>query len=167
MNPQHNARENTQGMRPQGVNTNELVQPNIYYDQMNPRQQYQPLAGGQANNGYVPNHNGSANQQPAGNGKQVPPHNPGPSNTHDVRFMEGNTGPQANEPSTSQGMPMECQNQQWSLNANAITYQLRGVYDGNTCEEPTMAVTTRAMRGSAPMGDELDGQDNYSSDDVV
>ena len=45
-----------QGMRPQGVNTNEPVQPNIYYDQMNPAQQYQSPAGGQG-------HNGSANQQ--------------------------------------------------------------------------------------------------------
>ena len=111
MNPQQNGRENTQGMRPQGVNTNEPVQPNIYYDQMNPRQQYQPPAGRQVNNGYAPNHSSSANQQPAGNGKQVPTHNPSPSNTHDVRFMEGNMEPQANEPSTSQVMPMKCQNQ--------------------------------------------------------
>ena len=70
-------------------------------------------------------------QQPAGNGKQVLPHNPGPLNTQDVRFMEGNAGTQANEPSTSQSMPTECQNQQWSPNANAITYQLRELYDGN------------------------------------
>ena len=101
MNSQQNGGGNTQGMRPQGVNTNELVQQNIYYNQMNPRQQYQPPAGGQAENGYAPNHNGSANQQPAGNGKQVPPHNPSPSNTQDVRYMEGNAEPQSNEPSTS------------------------------------------------------------------
>ena len=118
-------------------------------------------------NRYAPNHNGSTNQQPAGSGKQVPPHNPSPSNTQDVRFMEGNAEPQVNEPSTSQAMPMDCQNQQWSPNANAITYQLRGVYDGTTCKEPAMAVTTRAMRDSAPSEDELDGQENYSSDDVV
>ena len=92
MNSQQNNGGNMQGMRSQGVNTNELVQPNIYYDQMNPAQQYQPSAGGQVNNGYAPNHNGSANQQLAGNGKQVPPHNPGPLNTQDVRFMEGNAG---------------------------------------------------------------------------
>ena len=61
MNSQQNNGGNMQGMRPQGVNTNEPVQPNIYYDQTNPAQQYQPPAGGQANNGYVPNHNGSAN----------------------------------------------------------------------------------------------------------
>ena len=89
---------------------------------MNLRQQYQPPAVSQANNGYAPNHNGSANQQPAGNGKQVPPHNPGPSNTRDARYMEGNAKPQANEPSTSQVMPIKCQNQQWSPNANAISY---------------------------------------------
>ena len=29
-----------------------------------------------------------------------------------------------------------------------------------------MAVTTRAMRGNAPIGDELGGHENYSSDDV-
>ena len=153
-------------MRPQGVNINELVQPNIYYDQTNSGQQYEPPAGGQVNNGYAPNHNGSANQQPAGNGKQVLPHNPGPLNTQDVRFMEGNAGPQANESSTSQSMPMECQNQQWSPNANMNTYQLRDVYGGIICEEPAMAVTTRAMRGSAPIEDELDGQENHSSDNV-
>ena len=61
---------------------------------------------------------------------------------------------------------MECQNQQWSPNTNAITYQLRGVYAGTTCEEPALAVNTRAMRGSAPAEDELDGQKNYSFDDV-
>ena len=59
---------------------------------------------------------------------------------------------------------MECQNQQWSPNANMITYQLREVYNGTIGEEPTMAVTTRAMRGSASIEDELDGQENYSSD---
>ena len=90
MNSQQNGGGNMQVMRPQGVNTNEPVQPNIYYDQMSPRQQYQPPAGGHANNGYAPNHNGSANQQLAGNGKQIPPHNLGPSNTHDVRYMESN-----------------------------------------------------------------------------
>ena len=101
-----------QGMRPQGANTNELVQSNIYYDQMNPRQQFQPPAGGQTNNGYARNHDGLVNQQPAGNGRQVPPHNPGPSNTHDVRFMEGNMEPHANETSTSQAMP-------WSVKINS------------------------------------------------
>ena len=63
-------------------------------------------------------------------------------------------------------MPMECQNQQWSPNANAITYQLRELYDGTVGEEPAMAVTTRAMRGRAPVEDELDRPENYSSDDV-
>ena len=140
-----------QGMRPQGVNTNEPVQPNIYYDQMNSAQQYQPPAGGQGNNGYTPNHNGSANQQPVGNGKQVLPQNASPLNTQDVRFMEGNAGNQVNEPSTSQSLPTECQNQQWSPNVNAITYQLKELYDGSFGEEPAMAVTTRAMRGSAPV----------------
>ena len=63
---------------------------------------------------------------------------------------------------------MECQNQQWSpnANANANTYELRGVYEGTTCEKLALAVTTRAMRGSIPAEDELDGQDNYSSEDV-
>ena len=153
-------------MRPQRVNLNEPVQPNIYYDQTNPVQQYQPQVGGQANNGYVPNHSGSSTQQPAGNGKQVLPHNPGPLNTQDVRFMEGNAGPQSNEPSTSQSILTECQNQQWFPNANAITYQLRELYDGTIGEEPAMAVTTRAMRGNAPIGDELGGHENSSSDDV-
>ena len=61
---------------------------------------------------------------------------------------------------------MECQNPQWSPNANAITYQLRGMYEGTTCDEPALVVTTRAMRGNALTEDELDGQENYSSDDV-
>ena len=167
MNSQQNGGRNTQVMRPHVVNINEHVQPNIYYDQMNPRQQYQPQAGGQANNGCAPNHNGSANQHHAWNGKQAPPHNPCPSNTHDIRYMEGNAEPQANEPSSSQSMPMECQNQQLSPNANTITYQLREVYDGTIGEEPMMAVTTRAMRGSAPIEDVLDGHENYLSDDVA
>ena len=142
-----------QGMRPQGVNTNEHVQPNIYYDQTNPGQQYQLPAGGQVNNGYAPNQNGSASQQPAGNGKQFLPHNPRPLNNQDVRFMAGNAGPQVHEPSTSQSVPIECQNQQWSPNAYTITYQLREIYGGAVGEEPAMAITTRAMRGSAPIED--------------
>ena len=122
--------------------------------------------GGLTNNGYTPNQNGPVNHQPAGNGRQVPPHNLGPSNTHDVRFLERNTEPQAGGPSTSQAMPMECQNPQWSPNANAITYQLRGMYERTTCEEPPLVVTTRAMRGNAQAEEELDGEENHSSDDV-
>ena len=109
---------------------------------------------------------GSTNQQPVGNGKQVLPHHPGPLNTQDVRFMEGNAGNQVNEPSTSQSVPTECQNQQWSPNVNAITYQLKELYDGAFGEEPAMAVTTRAMRGTAPIEDAVDEQADYSSDDV-
>ena len=74
--------------------------------------------------------------------------------------------PRANETSTRQAMPMECQTQQWSPNTNAITYRLRGVYEGTTCEEPALAVTTRPTRGSAPTKNELDGQENYSSHNV-
>ena len=128
------------------------------------KSQYKPQLW--AYNGYAPNHNGPLNQQPAGNGRQVPPHNPSPSNTHDVRFMEGNTEPQTIKPSTSEAMPMECQNQHWSPNTSAITYQLRGVYEGTICKEPVLAVTIRAIRNSAPAEDELDGQENHSSDDV-
>ena len=85
MNSQQNNGGNTQRMRPRGVNTNEPVQPNIYYNQTNLGQQYQSPTGGQVNNGYAPNHNVSANQQPSGNGKQVLWHNPGPLNTRDVK----------------------------------------------------------------------------------
>ena len=155
-----------QGMRSQGVNTNEPVQPNIYYDQMNPAQQYQPPAGGQGNNGYAPNHNVSSTQQPAGNGKQVLPLNTNPLNTQDVRFMEGSTGTQGSDPSTSQSVSRESQGQQWSPNTNTITYHLRELYDGAAIEELAMAVTTRAMRGSAPIEDAVDEHANYSSDDV-
>ena len=63
-------------------------------------------------------------------------------------------------------MSTECQNQQWLPNVNAITYQLKELYDGTLGEEPAMAVTTRAMRGSAPIEDKLDEPANYSSDDV-
>ena len=62
-------------------------------------------------------------------------------------------------------MPTEGQNQ-WPPHANAITYELRGVYEGTTHEEHALAVSTKAMRGSAPAEDELEGHENYSSDDV-
>lgn len=71
--------------------------------------------------------------------------------------MEGNIEPHANKPSTSQTMPTEGQNQ-WS--------PLRGVYEGITKEKPALAVTTRAMRGSAPPEDEPERQENYSLNDV-
>ena len=80
--------------------------------------------------------------------------------------MEGSAGNQVNEPSTSQSAPTECQNQQWATNVNAITYQLKELYDGSFGEEPAMAVTTRAMRGNAPAEERVDELENYSSDDV-
>ena len=148
--------------RPHGTNTNEPRPPNLYYDQTSNRQTFQPPAGVQTNNKYAPNHNGPATQQPAGNGRQVHPHNPSPTNTQDVRFIESTMEPQVNEPPTVQAMPAECQNQ-WSPHANAITYELKGVYEGTTHEAPALAVTTRAMRVNTLAVNELEGQNEYSS----
>ena len=117
------------------------------------------------NNGYAPNYNGPAVQQTAGNGRHVPPQNPGPSNTQDVRFMECATEPQVNEPPPVQPMLAEGHNP-WPPQVNSITYELRSL-DGEVVHEaPALAVTTRAMRGNAPIENELDGQGDYSSDDV-
>lgn len=87
-----------------------------------------------------------------------------PSNTQDARFMESITEPQTNEPPPAQATSTEGQNQ-WPPHANAITYELRGVYEGAIHEAHALAVTTRAMRGNVPVENELDGQEEYSSDD--
>ena len=89
--PQQQARENMQGARPHGANTDEPKPPNLYYDQTIARQTFHPPAGVQTNNGYVPIQNRPASQQPAGNGRQVPPRDPRSSNTRDVMFMESTT----------------------------------------------------------------------------
>ena len=121
--------------------------------------------GVRTNNRYDPIHNRPGVEQPARNGRQVPPYDPSPSNIHDVRFMENTTEPQTNEPPTIQAMPTEGPNQ-WPPHANVITYEIREVYEGTTHEALVLAVTTRAMRGNAQVENALEGQEEYSSDDV-
>ena len=79
--------------------------------------------------------------------------------------MEGTTDPQTNEPPSVQAIPTEGQNQ-WPLHVFAITYELRGVYEGTIHEAPASAVTTRAVRRRSPVKDDLERQENYSSYDV-
>ena len=62
-------------------------------------------------------------------------------------------------------MPTEGQTQRFP-HANAITYKLRGVYEETTHEAPALAVTTKVLRGSTLVKHKLEGQENYSSDDV-
>ena len=55
---------------------------------------------------------------------------------------------------------------QWPPHTNAITYELKSLGDVVTQEAPALAVTTRTRKGKAPMELEIEGQDEYSSDEA-
>ena len=54
---------------------------------------------------------------------------------------------------------------QWPPHTNAITYELRSLKGEVIHEAPALAVTTRARKGKALMGLEVEGQEEYSSDE--
>ena len=95
--------------------------------------------------------------QPQDNRRHVPPNDPGPSNFQDVRFMDGTAETHPDEFFVPQWPPEEEQNQ-WPPNANMITYELRRLDDGTTCETPALAITTRAMRGNLQAEKDVEGQ---------
>lgn len=78
--------------------------------------------------------------------------------------MDGITESQANESFPLQVTAREEQNR-WPPHANAINYELRSVDDGATHEAPALAVTTRAMRGNIQVEKDVEGQEEYSSDE--
>ena len=70
--------------------------------------------------------------------------------------MDGTADTHRNESFVLQIPPGEEQNQ-WPPNANVITYELRRLDDGPTCEAPALAVTTRAMRGNLQAEKDMEG----------
>ena len=80
-NPQQQARDNMRGARPQDGLPNELRPPNLYYDHGNVRQTFHPPAGLQTANGYIPIQGRQGDPQNFDNRRQVPPTDPGPSNS--------------------------------------------------------------------------------------
>ena len=79
--------------------------------------------------------------------------------------MDGTAETHLDESFIPQVPPEEEQNQ-WPPNANVITYELRRLDDGTTCEAPALAVTTRAMRGKIQAEKDVEGQEEYSLDDA-
>ena len=146
------------GARPQGGPPYELRPLNLYYDHENARLTFHPPAGLQTANGYIPIQNRPVGPQPHDNRRQAPPNNPDPSNSQDVRFMDGTADTHPDEFFILQVPPREEQNQ-WRPNANVITYELRRLDDGTTCEAPALAVTTRAMRNNLQVEKDVEGQE--------
>ena len=85
------------GARPHGGVPNELRPPNIYYDHGNARQTFHPPVRLQTMNGYISIQGKPMGPQPHDNRRQVPLHESGPSNSQDVRSMDGTTDFPLNE----------------------------------------------------------------------
>ena len=157
-NPQQQAQEIMKGARPQGAVANELRPPHLYYDQRNARQTFHPPARLQTSNGYIPMQNRQVAQLTQDPRRPPPPTDPAPSNSQDVRFMDGSTTPQANEVLPTQVAPTKDQSQ-WPSHANAITYEFKSFHEEVVLENPGLAVTTRAMRGSMPLENDVEEQE--------
>lgn len=144
------------GARPQGGPPNELRPPNLYYDHGNARQTFHPPTGLQTANGYIPIQNRPGGPQQFDNRRPAPPINPGPSNSQDVRFVDGVTEPHQDE-SIAYQMGVGEEQGQWSPHTNVITYELRSLNGEVTHEAPALAVTTRAMRGNVQAEKDVEG----------
>ena len=160
-NPYQQARDNMQGARPQGGPPNDLRPLNLYYNHENARQTFHPPVGLQTTTGYIPVQNRPVGPPPQDNRRQAPPNDPGPSNSQDVKFMDGTVEPQLVEFFVPQAPPEEEQSQ-WPPTANVITYELRSLDEETTHEAPALAVTTRAMRGNVQPDDEVEEQEEHS-----
>lgn len=57
------------------------------------------------------------------------------------------------------------EHKQWPLNANAVIYELRSLNDEATHEAPSLAFTTRAMRGNIQSEKDVEGHEEYFSDE--
>ena len=136
------------GFSPQGGPPNELRPPNLYYDHGNARQTFHPPAGLQTTNGYIYIQGRQGSPQNHVNRRQAPPMDPGPSNSQDVRFMDGVVDANCDD---MLHFPMGIGEEQslWPPHTNAITYELRSLEGEVIHEAPALAVTTRARRGDA------------------
>lgn len=153
------------GARPQSGPPNELRPLNLYDDHGNAKQTLHPPAGLQTASGYIPIQGRPVEPQPHDHRRPPPPNDPSQSNSQDVRFMDGAMDPYHDESLPLQVAFGEEQNQ-WPLNANVITYELRDSEEGAKREAPSLAVITRAIRGNLLKEREMECQEEYSSDET-
>ena len=153
------------GARPQGGPHSELRPPNLYYDHKNARQTFHPRVGLQKANGYIPIQGRLVGPQPHNNKRQGLPNDSGPSNSQDVRFIDVPTDLHPDEYFLLQLAPGEEDNQ-WPPNANVITHEFRGLDERASQEAHALAVTTGAMRGNLQAEGELEGQEEYTSEEA-
>jgi hypothetical protein len=95
---------------------------------------------------------------------QVPPTDPGSSNSQDVKFMDGLTDPHHDESILPQ-VALKEEQSQWPPHTNVMTYELRSVNDGVTHEAPVLAITTRTMRGNIQVEKDVELHEEYPSDE--
>ena len=153
------------GARPQGGPQNEIRPPNLYYDHGNARQTFHPPAGLQTANDYIPIQGRQGGSQNFDNRRQVPLTDPGPSNSQNVRFLNGVVESHHDDVLPLQ-MEMGEEQGQWPPHTNVITYELKSLGDEVTDEASALAVITRARRGKTPLEVGIEGQEEYSSDEV-
>ena len=138
----------------------------MYCDHDNARQSFHPPAELQTANGYIPIQGRQGGPQNFVNRPQTPPTDPGPSNSQDVRFMDGVV-----ESHHDDVFPLEMEigeeQGQWPPHTNAITYELKSLGDEVTHKAPALAVIIRARRGKAPLDVGVEGQEEYSLDDFT
>ena len=162
-NPQQ-ARDNIRGARPQGGPPNELRPPNLYYDHDNARQTFHRPAGLQMANGYIPIQGRQGGPQNFDNRRQAPLTDPGPSNSQDVKYMDGVVESDHDDTLHLQMGIREDQGQ-WPPHTNAITYGLRSLDDEVIHEALALAVTTKAMRGKTPLEVGVEAHEEYILDE--
>ena len=118
----------------------------------------------QTTNGYISIQGRQRGPQNFNNRRQAPLTDPGPSNSQDVRFMDGVVDANCDDIFP---LPMDIGEEQgrWPPHTNVITYELRSL-DGEVIHEaPALVVITRAMRKNAPLEVEVESQEEYSSDE--
>ena len=164
-NSQQQARDNMRGARPQSGAPNELRQPNLYYDHGNSKQIFYPPAGLQTTNGYIPIQGRQGRSQNVDNKRQAPPMDPGPSNSQDVRFVDGVIESHYDDVVPFQ-MEIGKEQGQWPPHTNVMTYELKSLGDEVTHEASTLAVTTRVRRRRTSLEVRVEDQEDYSSDEA-
>ena len=89
---------------------------------------------------------------------------PGPSNSQDVRFMDGVVDTNCDD---MLHFPMGIgeEQSQWPPHTNAITYELRSPEGKVIHKAPALADTTRARRRDAPLEIGIGDQEEYFSDE--
>ena len=113
---------------------------------------------------YIPIQGRQGGPQNFNNKRQAPPTDPGPSNSQDVRFIDGVVKSHYDDTPTFD-MRVGEELGQWSPHTNTIIFELKSLGNEVIHEAPALAVTTRAMRRKTPLEVGEEGQEEYCLDE--